>query len=88
MSIFPRPFDRQQSRLRDQLDEEEMSMKFLCYTLGDDSTLSPQPPDPELRGEMDRFIRESMEAGILIATGGLEPSAKGTKVIWTRRCTP
>jgi hypothetical protein len=79
--FFPEPFDQQTGRApRVGPVEEEMPMKFLCYTLGDDSTLSPHPPDPELRGEMDRFIRESIEAGILVATGGLEPSAKGTKV--------
>lgn len=55
-------------------------MRFLCYTLGDDSAEQPQAPDADMLAEMDRFISESIKAGTLIATGGLEPSTQGTKI--------
>lgn len=54
-------------------------MRFLTYTLGDDSQPTP-PPDAQLMEEMGRFIEEATKAGALLVTGGLEPSAKGTTV--------
>ncbi|MEP7024352.1 MAG: YciI family protein [Actinomycetota bacterium] len=57
-------------------------MRFLGYTLGDDSVPVP-PPTPEFMAEMGAFIEEATKAGILVATGGLGPSAEGTKVICT-----
>ncbi|MGH2634049.1 MAG: YciI family protein, partial [Tepidiformaceae bacterium] len=59
--------------------KKETDMKFLCYTMGDDSQGFP-PPTPELFTEMDKFIEETVKAGVLIATGGLALSATGTKV--------
>ena len=35
------------------------------------------PPSPEYMAEMDKLIEESMKSGVLIATGGLMPIAKG-----------
>jgi hypothetical protein len=37
-----------------------------------------RPPDQELYAEMGRFIEELSNAGVLLATGGLDP--KGTHV--------
>ena len=54
-------------------------MRFLGYTIGDDSTPLPAPT-PELFAEMGRFMAEAVDAGILIATGGLAPSAAGTTI--------
>jgi hypothetical protein len=52
-------------------------MRFLGYTLGDDSVPLP-PPSPELMTEMGTFIEEATKAGVLLATGGLGPNAEGT----------
>ena len=57
-------------------------MRFFCYTLGDESIPMP-PPRPELMTEMDAFVAEAMEAGVLVATGGLAPTAMGKKVTYT-----
>jgi hypothetical protein len=54
-------------------------MRFLGYTLGDDSVEMPAP-DPAMYEKMDAFVEEATKAGVLLATGGLTPSAQGTKV--------
>jgi hypothetical protein len=54
-------------------------MRYLMYTLGDESVPIP-PPSPELMEEMGRFVEEATKAGVLLVTGGLAPSATGTKV--------
>ena len=55
-------------------------MKFLCYTMGDDSVGFPPPP-PEMFEAMDKLIEEAVKAGIMVATGGLTLSATGVKVV-------
>jgi hypothetical protein len=54
-------------------------MRFLMYTLGDESIPIP-PPTPELMADMGKFIEEATKAGVLLATGGLAPTALGSKV--------
>jgi hypothetical protein len=54
-------------------------MRFLAYTIGDDSVPLP-PPSPELMAEMGKFVEEATKSGVLLATGGLAPSALGTTV--------
>ncbi len=54
-------------------------MRFLMYTIGDDSVPIP-PPSPEEMAEMGKFMNEATKAGVLLATGGLAPSAQGTTV--------
>jgi hypothetical protein len=55
-------------------------MRFLGYTMGDDSTPMP-PPSPELMAEMNAFVEEATKAGVLVATGGVGPIAEATKVV-------
>ena len=55
-------------------------MRFLGYTMGDDSTPVP-PPSPEFMAEMNAFVEEATKAGVLVATGGVGPIAEATKVI-------
>ena len=52
-------------------------MRYLMYTIGDDSTPLP-PPNPELLAEMGKFMDEVTKAGVLIATGGVAPTSQGT----------
>ena len=54
-------------------------MRFLGYTIGDDSTPLPMPT-PELFAEMGEFMAEAIAAGVLVATGGLAPSSEGTTI--------
>ncbi|WP_156758638.1 YciI family protein [Actinokineospora pegani] len=45
-------------------------MRFLMMSMADDST-----PDEALMVEMGRFVEELSAAGVLLATGGLDPAA-------------
>ncbi|MGQ0602133.1 MAG: YciI family protein [Anaerolineales bacterium] len=52
-------------------------MQFLVY----DPNFSPEggaPPTPEMMEEMGKFIGEAMQAGVVVATGALQP--KGTRL--------
>lgn len=52
-------------------------MQYLVY----DPNFKPEeaaPPTPELMAEMGKFIGEAMQAGVLVATGALQP--KGTRL--------
>src|SRR5882724_13435338 len=55
-------------------------MRFFGYTLGDPNTPTTGPT-PELMKEMDAFIEEATNAGVLLATGGLAPVEEAVKVI-------
>jgi hypothetical protein len=54
-------------------------MRFFGYTLGDESTPVP-PPTPELMADMGSFIEEATKAGVVVATGGIAPTAMGVKI--------
>ena len=43
-------------------------MRFLGYTLGDESTMPAEPPSPEVYKEMDAFVEEAVKAGVIVAT--------------------
>ena len=45
-------------------------MRFLGYTLGDESVPMP-PPRPELMEEMGALLEEATKSGVLVATGGI-----------------
>lgn len=49
-------------------------MRFLMMTSGDPNA-APPPPTPELYAEMGKLIDEMTKAGVLLATGGLDPRA-------------
>ncbi len=55
-------------------------MRFLGYTLADESTLPTEPPPPELYERMGSFVEEAVKAGVIVATGGIEPTAAGAKI--------
>jgi len=54
-------------------------MRFLGYTLGDESE-PMAPPSPELMADMDVFMAEATSAGVIVATGGIAPTAMGAKI--------
>lgn len=52
-------------------------MQFMVY----DPNFKPEeatPPTPEMMAEMGKFIQEAIQAGVLVATGALQP--KGTRL--------
>ncbi|TDD31594.1 hypothetical protein E1287_25870 [Actinomadura sp. KC06] len=51
-------------------------MRFLLMTTDDNS--ADAPPDEAMMAEMGKFIEETSKAGVLLATGGLEPH--GTRI--------
>ena len=55
-------------------------MRFFGYTLADESIPTP-PPTPELFEEMGKFMAEATAAGVIVATGGIAPTAMGAKII-------
>ena len=55
-------------------------MRFLGYSLADESTLPTEPPSPELYERMGNFVEEATKAGIIVATGGIAPTAAGAKI--------
>jgi hypothetical protein len=54
-------------------------MRFLGYTLADES--APQPaPTPELFERMGQFVEGAVKAGVIVATGGIAPTSEGAKI--------
>jgi len=43
------------------------------------------PPSPALMAGMAKLTEEGVKAGALLATGGLEPSSKGTRITYANR---
>ena len=56
-------------------------MRYLCYTLGDESIPLP-PPTQEQMDEMGKFVGEAITAGVIVATGGLTPTSEGFRVAY------
>jgi hypothetical protein len=55
-------------------------MRILGMMRADAASEAGAPPSPELMERMGVFIGEVMQAGVLLATDGLHPSAKGKRV--------
>jgi hypothetical protein len=55
-------------------------MRFLGYTLGDESAMPVEPPSPEVYEAMGTFVEEATKAGVIVATGGIGPTAMGAKI--------
>jgi hypothetical protein len=54
-------------------------VRFLGYTLGDETMPIP-PPSPEDMEKMGTFVEEATKAGVIVATGGIGPTAMGVKI--------
>jgi hypothetical protein len=57
--------------------------RFFGYNLGDESVPLAPPSNPNIEADMDTFVGEMMAAGVILATGGIAPSATGRKVSLT-----
>ena len=55
-------------------------MRFLGYTLADESAQPAEPPSPEVYENMGKFVEEATKAGVVVATGGIAPTAMGAKI--------
>jgi hypothetical protein len=55
-------------------------MRFMGLLKADKDSEAGAPPSKELMKEMGKFIEEITKAGVLLATDGLQPSSKGTRV--------
>ena len=55
-------------------------MRYFGYTLADESVLPTEPPSPELFEKMGQFVEEATKAGVIVATGGIMPTAMGAKI--------
>jgi hypothetical protein len=64
---------------REPSNNKESEMRFLGYTLGDESVPMP-PPSPELMEDMGKFMEEATTAGVIVATGGIAPTSMGAKI--------
>jgi hypothetical protein len=53
-------------------------MQFMVYDPNFDPDAEINPPTPEMMAEMGAFIGEAMQAGVLVATGALQPN--GTRL--------
>lgn len=53
-------------------------MQFMIYDPNFDPDADVPPPTPEMMAKMGAFIGEAMQAGVLVATGALQP--KGTRL--------
>ena len=53
-------------------------MQFMVYDPNFDPNADVPPPTPEMMAEMGAFIGEAVHAGVLVATGALQP--KGTRL--------
>jgi hypothetical protein len=55
-------------------------MRFLGLLKADEYSESGAPPPPELMERMGKFMEAITHAGVLISTGGLQPSSRGARV--------
>ena len=55
-------------------------MRFLGYTLASETELPTEPPPPEMYEKMGEFVEEAVNAGVVVATGGIAPTSEGVKI--------
>ena len=55
-------------------------MRFLGYTLADESACRPSRRPPSSTRRWTSFVEEAIKAGVIVATGGIAPTAKGAKI--------
>jgi len=58
-------------------------MKFMLMMKATKDYEGGQPPDPKLMAAMGPYVEQLAQRGVLVETGGLFPSARGTRVSLT-----
>jgi hypothetical protein len=58
----------------------ETTMQFMMLIKATEAYEAGVPPSPALMAGMAKLTAEGIAAGALLASGGLEPSSKGTRV--------
>jgi hypothetical protein len=59
------------------LRKRSIAVRFLGYTLANEADMPTTPPDPEMYEKMGAFVEEAVNAGVIVATGGISPTAEG-----------
>jgi hypothetical protein len=59
-------------------------MRFMILLKADKNTEAGVPPNTELIAAMMKYNEELTKAGVLLAGEGLQPSAKGTRIKFSR----
>jgi hypothetical protein len=52
-------------------------VRFLGYTLANEADMPTTPPDPDMYEKMGAFVEEAVNAGVIVATGGISPTSEG-----------
>jgi hypothetical protein len=55
-------------------------VRFMLMMKADKSYEAGQPPNPALMAAMGPYVEKMAKSGVLLETGGLLPSARGTRV--------
>src|SRR5947209_3187953 len=65
-------------------DPKETTMRFMVMVRATQDSESGKMPDRELLEAMGKFNEELVNAGVMLAGEGLQPSAKGARLRFTR----
>jgi hypothetical protein len=57
--------------------------RFLTMIRIDERNAPAEGPSPELQERMGALFQEITEAGVMLETAGLTPTAEGTRVTWS-----
>src|SRR5919106_3378107 len=60
--------------------QKEKAMRFMLIVKADKNSEAGVLPDEKMLSEMGKFNQEMIDAGILLAGEGLQPSSKGARV--------
>ena len=55
-------------------------MRYLGYTLADETAVPQTPPDPAMYEKMGAFVEGAVKAGVIVATGGIAPTSQGALI--------
>jgi len=55
-------------------------MRFMMIVKADPSFEAGRPPNPALLAAVEKLSEEMTKSGVLLQTGGLQPSSKGARV--------
>ncbi len=58
-------------------------MRFMVLVKGNADSESGVLPSAEMLAEMGKFNEEMVQAGVMLAGEGLQPSSKGARINWT-----